>query len=119
MPCAHLTIDGDAVDADERTNIPISARPQLARSGIPLGMWAEGTITVTGQLVQARRQLVRPTDDAFGLECERINRDRRRDRKSVVYGKRVSVRVDLGGRCIINNKHPGLTLNRHSKTNTY
>src|SRR3546814_3974701 len=78
MPCAHLTIDGDAVDADERTNIPISARPQLARSGIPLGMWAEGTFTVTGQLVQARRQLVRPTEDAFGLECERIHRDRRR-----------------------------------------
>src|SRR3546814_14260995 len=27
------------------------------------------------------------------------------DRKSVVWGKRVSVRVDLGGRLIINKKH--------------
>src|SRR3546814_19888297 len=29
-----------------------------------------------------------------------------RDRKSVVYGKRVSVRVDLGGRRIIKKKKP-------------
>src|SRR3546814_17438984 len=101
MPCAHLTIDGDAVDADERTHIPISARPQLARSGIPLGMWAEGTITVTGQLVQGRRQLVRPTVDTFGLEGERINRDRRQERMSCGYGQGVEVRLDsVGGRYI-------------------
>src|SRR3546814_15942369 len=32
------------------------------------------------------------------------DRDRKRDRKSVVSGKSVSVRVDLGGRRIIKNK---------------
>src|SRR3546814_12896596 len=37
----------------------------------------------------------RPTDSAVA----------RADRKSVGSGKRVSVRVDLGGRCIINNKN--------------
>src|SRR3546814_16899321 len=38
----------------------------------------------------------------------------RRDRQSVVSGKSVSVRVDLGGRRIITNKH---TYNKHLNRN--
>src|SRR3546814_4817232 len=41
-----------------------------------------------------------PSSGAFG----RPQRSWARDRKSVVYGKSVSVRVDLGGRRLINKK---------------
>src|SRR3546814_15326104 len=40
---------------------------------------------------------------------------RRKDRKSVVSGKSVSVRVELGGRCIITKKKSST---RHIQTNT-
>src|SRR3546814_15915708 len=40
------------------------------------------------------------------------------DRKSVVYGKSVSVRVDLGGRRIIKKKPPQITyIRQHPKHN--
>src|SRR3546814_11597993 len=41
---------------------------------------------------------------SLGLAGELLRRQRERDRKSVVEGKRVAVRVDLGGRRIIHTK---------------
>src|SRR3546814_13197419 len=53
---------------------------------------------------------------AVGLEA-RIERLEGRDRKSVVKGKRVSVRVDLGGRRIIKKKKKCATYTTKLKTN--
>src|SRR3546814_20601973 len=41
----------------------------------------------------------------FDIDAQRIAQLRARDRKSVVEGQEVSVRVDLGGRRIIKNKN--------------
>src|SRR3546814_11102922 len=45
-------------------------------------------------------------DGNHACRCSSVSRSHRtRDRKSVVYGKSVSVRVDLGGRRIIKKKN--------------
>src|SRR3546814_14272118 len=51
-----------------------------------------------------RNLLIRQPDNAF-LASERGRQTFERDRKSVVEGKRVSVRVDFGGRRIIKTKN--------------
>src|SRR3546814_11471107 len=60
------------------------------------------------QLEFLRRQIERPVLDGDGvpkaIERHRSQRQHLQVRKSVVTGKRVSVRVDLGGRRIIKNK---------------
>src|SRR3546814_18641610 len=59
----------------------------------------------TDQRAQGRR--LRAAGDCYKPRrggCRDESRDRRGDRKSVVEGKRVSVRVDLGGRRIIKKK---------------
>src|SRR3546814_14698577 len=63
-----------------------STHPEPAFGGAPFDPPTSHMPAPTGQLISA-------------LHCERLP-----DRKSVVKGKSVSVRVDLGGRRIIKNK---------------
>src|SRR3546814_16351010 len=61
--------------------------------------------TVTRAIAGAGGGIVLPLRARWPSQIVRIPpvRDRSRDRKSVVLGKRVSVRVDLGGRRILKN----------------
>src|SRR3546814_18434994 len=74
---------------------------------------------------QTRRGAVRRQARAAAGECRRLpvagNRGSERgpDRKSVVSGKSVSVRVDLGGRRIINQKTIQIIIYLLSQTNDH
>src|SRR3546814_11935596 len=73
--------------ADGRRVAPDGARLVVVAARLPLG-FARGQLVV-GQLVVERALLSTHGDDVAVLE------QAHRDRKSVVEGKRVSVRVDL------------------------
>src|SRR3546814_13613312 len=85
------------------------------------GRWCRGTVPVGSRgvrhavcdLAEKRR-----ADHHAGTirQGSRRPRDRRRDRKSVVQGQSVTVRVDLGGRRIIKIKNMEMTKNAVLKT---
>src|SRR3546814_18880534 len=69
-------------------------RENLGPSGPPEGLTIEHVRIMVREQLKSRDQLVAPNQRRiWGI-----------DRKSVVSGKSVSVRVDLGGPRIINNK---------------
>src|SRR3546814_12699546 len=62
---------------------------------------------VAGALAYCVSQLDRDLDRRVG--ARRLQRECQRDRKRAVQGKSVSVRVDIGGRCIMKKKHSNNT----------
>src|SRR3546814_15826310 len=80
------------INIGERTNVTGSAkfRKLITEGDYP------AALSVARQQVEAGAQVLDVNMDEGLLDSK--------DRKSVVYGKRVSVRVDLGGRRIIKTK---------------
>src|SRR3546814_11449897 len=78
---------------------------------------APAQLRIVGNLVSRGGLVEQQRFDVQAVMAEHVGERRKRlrvDRKSVVEGKSVSVRVDLGGRRIINQKHNKHT--RHKKT---
>src|SRR3546814_14205066 len=78
---------------------PLSESP----SGLVGRFFRRGRFDLGGRMGR-RRRIARHLADGGGELLGRIARRQARDRKSVVEGKSVSVRVDLGGSRIIKKK---------------
>src|SRR3546814_13872151 len=79
------------------------ARPR-ARTQLGSAVWAE-TLRLVSTVIQPRPQRTAPgRAEAVLVASPSAAIAAATDRKSVVKGKRVSVRVDLGGRSIITKK---------------
>src|SRR3546814_12970979 len=78
-------------------------RARLGRGAVELVLDLDVALLVTGP---AHRQLAEWRDlvEAHRALAEELEQGQEPDRKSVVSGKSVSVRVDLGGRRIIQKK---------------
>src|SRR3546814_13839566 len=84
----------------------------LVRGGIAGGPPVDHRLQI-GVVVQRLLQRVELQEVAVAVDLALAGLDR----KSVVSGKSVSVRVDLGGRRIINKKNSNNTIRNHSKHN--
>src|SRR3546814_20581525 len=86
-------------------DIHLATRNARGDPGADIGLVLREGAQPEGAFVR-RRQVDRKTSFE---QVDRIVRDVDADRKSVVSGKSVSVRVDLGGRCIYKeNSHRGM-----------
>src|SRR3546814_12637192 len=98
-PLIRTFFKGDAVDKGEEYTADALESPSAAWAEAKQGMTLPWTLAAS-IAVGAFLMLTRLT---FGTEGAMANSDP--ERKTVVEGKRVSVRVDHGGRRIIKKKH--------------
>src|SRR3546814_14220520 len=81
------------------------AQHDLRRRTGPVPSRLPGELKEAGPVTATDSRIAVIGAGIVGVACARaLQRDGREDRKSVVSGKSVSVRVDLGGRLIITKK---------------